>query len=73
MRWVWAGSAGGSRDRKSENKVRAREGLAEILYCGGIGSGFKVCLADPESGKGDHSLNQVAILTAIAPGRHFQR
>jgi hypothetical protein len=61
------------RNWKSEYEAQAPGGVAEILRCGGIGSGFKVSLPDRESGKGDHSLNPIAILAAIEPGRPFQR
>lgn len=52
---------GDYRNPKREYEVHVPDGIAEILGCGGIGNGFKVSLAHPESGKGDWRFNMIYV------------
>ena len=49
------------RNPKQEYEVSVPDGIAEILGCSGIGNGFRVSLAQPESGEGDWGMNSIAV------------
>jgi hypothetical protein len=49
---------------KREYEVHVPDRIAEILGCSGIGNGFQVSLAHPESGEGNWGMNQIAVLGA---------
>ena len=56
-----------------EFEVQVPQGVAEILGCTGIGTGFRVSLADPEHGNGDHAMNEIVISGADHPRESLQK
>jgi hypothetical protein len=52
---------GDYRNPKHEYEVRVPDGIAEILGCSGIGNGFRVSLAHPESGKDEPGMNMIYV------------
>jgi len=49
------------RNLKYEYGAHVPDGIAEILACDGIGTGFHISLTHPESGDGDYSSNQIIV------------
>lgn len=47
------------RNPKYEYEVRVPDRIAEILGCSGIGTGFKISLTHPDSGKNEGDLNMI--------------
>jgi len=61
------------RNPKHEYEVHVPDGLAEILGCSGVGIGFSVSLAHPESGEGDWGMNQIAVSGADRHPETFKK
>ena len=61
------------RNPKHEYEVHVPDGIAEIFGCGGIGGGFSVSLAHPESGEGDLARNRIAVWGTGGNRETFQK
>jgi len=61
------------RNPKHEYEVHVPDGIAALLDCSGIGMGFHVSLAEPETGEGNWGMNQIAVSGTDRSRETFQQ